>query len=122
MNEDHIPETLAECIEFMITFVPPYSLEEFRQCDEEYCELGHPDGNWGQWIRNAWGLWDVDSPLTKWFAERDVYHADDKSAMIMKALYKHLNGDDYDFDADVKMYESYWNNLKVDVKKEMGFK
>lgn len=121
MTEDYIPKNLYECLTYMMIFVSPEALDEFKKVEERWCILGHPNSDWGLATRNNWGLWDNGSELSKWFANLGVYHADDKSAIILKALYFKLNDREYDINTDILYYQEYWSKMGHDVKKECGY-
>ncbi len=46
----------------------------------------------GMAMRNEWGLWHGKTPLSKWLRAHGVFHGDDQSAVIYKALWRRLNG------------------------------
>ena len=62
----------------------------------------------GMDMRNSWGLWDKDQPLTKWFRERGIWHPDDMSAIIYKAYWYHLNDMPFNILKEAMYYENYW--------------
>lgn len=62
----------------------------------------------GMSLRNRWELWTGTSPLSMWFFERGIKHADDMSGIILTALKHRVMGTPYDMDADVKFYQDYW--------------
>jgi hypothetical protein len=59
-------------------------------------------------IRNDLHLWDDDTPLTKWFAANDIYHGDDRSGTIFKAMWCKLNNKPFDIKAEAEFYRAYW--------------
>lgn len=70
----------------------------------------------GRDIRNDWKLWDKNSVLYKWFAERGVFHADDMSSIILKRAYCEQKELPFDFDTEVKRYQEYWEKVNNDKK------
>jgi hypothetical protein len=56
----------------------------------------------GRFIRNNLGLWDSDKELTKFFIANGITHADDMSAILMKAFYRNLNGVNYSIEELLK--------------------
>jgi len=69
----------------------------------------------GMSIRNKWGLWVKEQPLTQWFRERGIWHADDMSTAIFKAYWFQLNGMKFDILREAKKCEKYWE------KQGLGF-
>jgi hypothetical protein len=64
----------------------------------------HPSG-FG--MRNSWGLWS-GSTLAQWFYTKQIYHADDMSAIIFESYKRHIDGDDRDLDIQIKKYHNHW--------------
>ena len=67
----------------------------------------------GMAMRNNWGLWDKEQPLTTWFRNNGIWHADDMSSLIYKAYWCFLNDMRFDIDNEVYFYESYWKMTGV---------
>ena len=53
----------------------------------------------GMALRNDLDLWFENTPLTKWFTVRGVLHGDDRSQVIIKAMWCRLNGKPLDIAA-----------------------
>lgn len=62
----------------------------------------------GMAMRNAWGLWEKDQPLTKWFRDHRIWHADDMSAIIYKSLWCKLNHKKFDIYTEAAYYIKFW--------------
>lgn len=107
MNPETIPTTLDEAV----TLLAAQSTRE----DRDYF-LSQTDASFhfttGMAIRNAWGLWDKESPLYKHFAAMGIYHADDMSGIIFAAFRAHLKNETLDLAAQVKRYQDYWNKTR----------
>jgi hypothetical protein len=67
----------------------------------------------GMAMRNNLGLWRNDSPLTNWFSENGVFHGDDRSATIYKALWCKLNDKPFDIKKEASHYQAYWKQKGV---------
>lgn len=59
-------------------------------------------------LRNDWGLWESDTPLSQWFATHDIHHGDDKSAAIFKAVWSRLSGRPFDITAESEAFRQHW--------------
>jgi hypothetical protein len=58
-------------------------------------------------IRNSWGLWS-GSELANWFYNRQIYHADDMSGIIIDSYERYLNNKPINLDEQVKNYHNHW--------------
>ena len=58
-------------------------------------------------LRNSWGLWS-GSILAQWFYTKQIYHADDMSAIIFDSYKRSLIGEDRDLDGQIKKYHNHW--------------
>ncbi len=87
--------------------------------DEIAFSRAHEDGasamlhfNGGMALRNAWGLWQNETPIARWLQERKIVHGDDRSCVIYTALWRKLNGliiDDEWIATQAAFYERFWN-------------
>lgn len=64
----------------------------------------------GMHLRNTWKLWEPQSPLSLWFGKLGIYHADDMSGIIIKALKCKVDETEFDLTEEVAYYKSYWAN------------
>ncbi len=65
--------------------------------------------SFGQDIRNNWKLWEPNSLLSQHFQNRfKIAHADDMSAIILRALHAKETGAAYDPQEDVKRFAQHW--------------
>jgi hypothetical protein len=62
----------------------------------------------GMAMRNNWGLWDKEQPLTKWFRARGIWHADDMSAIILKAYWCFLSDVPFHIAKEAEHYKKFW--------------
>ncbi len=84
-----IPKTLEESIQELIKMNIPSDQLDDRS------------------IRNAWGLW-TGSELAQWFYEKDIYHADDMSGIIIESYQKTLEGNPLELENQIRMYHKHW--------------
>jgi hypothetical protein len=64
----------------------------------------------GMAMRNSLRLWEHDSPLTKWFCEQGIYHGDDRSAVIFKALWCRMRNQPFNIEQEAAYYRDYWKD------------
>lgn len=100
----YIPKDLDEAIECLDTLLS----EEDKQYTSDSLTLESFSTNThfsiGMWMRNNWGLWG-GSRLQRYFTERNVYHPDDMSGIILEAYYKKkIKGMEYSVEDDVAKY------------------
>lgn len=69
----------------------------------------------GRYLRNNWGLWDMSSPLYKWFKAHGVWHTDDMSSIIIRSYYRKTNGRPIELQEQVQEYVEYWKGVTASV-------
>ena len=62
----------------------------------------------GMALRNDWGLWYNETPLAKWFTGKRLYHGDDRSGLLSKAVEAKIKGENFDLDSEIKFYQEWW--------------
>jgi hypothetical protein len=67
----------------------------------------------GMAMRNIWGLWIKEQPLTQWFRSHGIWHADDMCALIYKAYWCSLHDKRFDIDKEAQHYKDYWTKQGV---------
>ncbi len=104
-----IPRTLEEAVEQILGQMTEADKEAFAAEPE-----GSPGARYhhgvGTAIRNEWQLWDRENPtpLVKWFRANGLWHADDFSAIIFKAVWSALNRQRFDIAKERAYYEDFW--------------
>lgn len=93
-------ETAIDCLE---THLTPESLTTLK---EEGAVMAH--FGLGMWIRNNWGLWG-GGPLGQSLNKMGFVHPDDMSSEILAGLVARLRGEEYDLEARIAYYRSYWD-------------
>lgn len=84
------PTTLAEAVDRIIATMTEDDKAAYRaQPAESPGAIFHHFG--GMAMRNAWDLWSHDSFLCQWLSGRGFFNGDDRSALIYKAVWCHLN-------------------------------
>jgi len=84
------PASFADAVEALDALIPTATKQYLRSLDEAGLDREH----WGLGVavRNVLGLSRDDGPLTRWFEERGVVHADEMSTAILRAYWRRLQG------------------------------
>lgn len=100
-----LPSNLEECFEVLKNELQQEDLcaIKFMQ-QKDICRLHH---NLGRWVRNNWKLWE-SGPLTKFFNELDIHHADDMSGIIIESFWLHLRNEPLELERQIKFYQDFW--------------
>lgn len=102
-----IPKTLDEAIDIIIAENSKKDMDKYKSEPED-----HPGAQYhfssGMAMRNAWGLWYNETPISKWFKSHGVLHGDDRSGIIFKALWCRLNNKLFDIHKEGAYYINWW--------------
>ena len=118
------PVSLEEAVHFLDQELSEANKQRIRDYErEEYVGALHM--GLGMWLRNNLGLW-WNCPLTRYFNDRGVAHADNMSGAILDAYWRHLNGETYDVASIIQCYadwESEAEKLRAEAEArgEKGF-
>ncbi len=104
---ERAPKTLDEAVDQMIAAMTEDDKARFRQEDPKWPGIGFHFGG-GMAMRNEWGLWEHITPLGQQFLANGVWHGDDRSACVYKALYARLTGQPFDLAAQGRFYRAWW--------------
>ena len=85
-------------------------LDGFKELDEDSALILVHMGL-GVVVRNKLGLWQ-ENKLTKHFSTIGIFHPDDMSSVMFKALHRKLNNRTLDLVAEAQMYKEHWENAK----------
>jgi hypothetical protein len=105
MEKNYIPQNLEEAIQYFDKIVGDEDKFEFLKSGGNGYHL-----NVGMCIRNDWELW-WGSPLAKWFYEREIYHADDMSGIILDSFYNYLLKRPIDIEGQIVRYHKHWEKF-----------
>lgn len=86
----YIPSDLQDCFRELNRALPVGMIDDIRTGGEGGLSLPH--FGLGMWMRNNWGLWNMESRLIKYCASIGFGDADDASSMIIESYWRHLNG------------------------------
>lgn len=108
---DRVPMSLEEAVEIIVGSLDD-SERDFILEHTNHAEIHH---TFGQHIRNAWSLWDLDTILVTHFKERfKIGHADDISGMICSHVWSEVYGVPIYSNDIVKRYHKHWKKMGVD--------
>ncbi len=62
----------------------------------------------GMSIRNNWGLWGNSTPIAKWFTAKRLYHGDDRSGILAKAVNAKIKNEEFNLEKEIKFYQEWW--------------
>lgn len=97
-----IPSTLDEAVDQILAGMTQEEKDAYAREPSTY----HHGG--GTAMRNDWGLWFGDTPISAYLRAHRVFHGDDQSSVIFKAVWNRLNGFSTDLAAEAAYYEAYW--------------
>lgn len=103
------PKTLFQAVEALDKYMTDDSRKRFAKEDGTSPGSNFHFGG-AMAMRNNWGLWDNEQPLTKWFRDYGVWHADDMSSIIFKAYWCFLNEVNFDIEKESEFYKNFWKN------------
>lgn len=99
------PKSLDECFQSLSNRLSDEELEQFRQTNENDIIVFFHFGL-GSYIRSNLGLFCGVAPLTKFFIEKEVFHPDDMSSIILYGFWLYLNSKPCDYDSVSQFYAS----------------
>lgn len=102
---DNLPETLDEAVDMLVADMTEEEKHWLRTEPDVLAQIHHGPGTA---LRNGWGMWDKEAPLSRWFRERGIWHPDDGSAMVFGALIARLRGKFFDVIAEAAYYTEFW--------------
>lgn len=107
-----IPANLNEAVDTLLANMTPQQQADYAKVPEDHLGSYFHFGG-GMVMRNNWDLWRGKTPISKWLRAHRIYHGDDCSAVIYKALWRRLRGlsigDDW-LAKEAAFYEQFWNH------------
>jgi len=114
-----VPNTLDEAIETILAQLTPANIQDIMHIEEGDVEVAHGRSENldmymclnGLRIRNDWRLWDATShSLSSWFADHEIYHADDMSGIVCKAVWMNLKGlGEINIEQEAEWFKQWWD-------------
>lgn len=105
-----IPTTLDEAVDQILAGMSAADKVAYAKEREHYPGVRfHFSG--GMAMRNDWGLWHHETVLAKWLLARRLFHGDDRSAIVFKALWRRIHGlplSEEWLATEAAHYETFW--------------
>ncbi|MCL6582752.1 MAG: GTP cyclohydrolase [bacterium] len=101
-----IPKNLDECFTELNNMLGPLAIDEIRNEKESSVRMFHY--GLGTSIKNCWELWRTHSPLTQYFNQLGIYHADDMSDIILTSFWRYLNNKPINLEELIERYQRSW--------------
>jgi hypothetical protein len=114
-DQIYVPKDLDDCFARLKKILKPEDVEKIKRGTEQ--DMIDYHFGLGLWIRNNWGLWK-GGRLAKWFNEQGIHHPDDMSGIVLHSFWRHLNSKPIELDKQVKYYQDYWKQVRVDNERE----
>jgi len=96
-----IPTDLNSCFMELDRLLNDTIKQEIRNIQYSFELVGKYHMGLGRWIRNNWGLWG-GSRFQIYFNDREIFHPDEMSSIILICYLKHLNGEIFDSEEIIK--------------------
>lgn len=113
-TNEKIPVDLDDAVSILISGQTPEVLEKIAKMSNDEFWSNGLHMTMGMGLRNSWGLWFNETQISKWFTTIDVYHGDDRSAIILNSFWRQVAGLPRDLETQLEVYKKHW--------KEAGFK
>lgn len=112
----YIPKNLEDCFIQIDKMLNDSLRTEFKKISEEDF-TGKTHFGLGIWMRNNWSLWG-GSRLSKYFNEKEIYHPDDMSGIILTSYHRRLTDKKIDLENQISYYKTYWKVAEEPNKKD----
>jgi hypothetical protein len=101
-----IPKNLDECFTELNKILGALVINEIKNEKESDIRMFHY--GLGISIKNNWELWHTHSPLTQYFKQLGIHHADDMSDIILASFWRYLHNQPINLDDLIKHYQGFW--------------
>lgn len=88
----YIPNNFDEAVDYLV--------KQKTNVDDHYGA--------GMSTRNNWGLWGNSTAIAKWFTAKRLYHGDDRSGILAKAVNAKIKNEEFDLEKEIKFYQEWW--------------
>ena len=106
INMDAVPLTATEALVMFVAALTNEEKKALKEVEETHIALFHH--TWGQDIRNAWSMWEKDTPLVNSFKQLGITHPDDMSEIVMTCAWRQLNKKPIKLQDQIKSHQEYW--------------
>jgi hypothetical protein len=104
-----IPKNLDECFNELNNILGALVINEIKKDKESDMRMFHY--GLGTSIKNSWELWHTHSPLTQYFNQLGIQHADDMSDIILTSFWRYLHNQPINLDDLISHYQGFWLNF-----------
>ena len=101
--QDTVPSSIEQAVEAL--------LAAFDEWDRQVIREGEPYYHFtcGMRVRNAWSLWQKDSPIVRDAIQKyGIAHGDDVSGLIFAWAFAKVRGQTFDPALQVEEYRKHW--------------
>lgn len=106
--KNDIPNTLDEAVDQILTLMTQEQKDAYAREPADRAGAAQHHGL-GTAIRNDWGLWFGETPISAFLKANRIVHGDDQSAVIFRAVWNRLNGFSTNLETEAAYYEKHWN-------------
>jgi hypothetical protein len=104
LDPDSVPTTVEGAVDALIASMSGPEREAVEQSHGSAFHFGA-----GMFVRNAWSLWNPDSPLKRDAVEKySIAHADDISGLIWAWVAAKLRGQPFDPIRECARFHEHW--------------
>lgn len=114
-SSQSIPTSLDNALTQLDTLINK-DFQEWIRClpDQNFSVYTHH--SLGNYLRNKWSLWS-NSPLVDFFNEKEIFHPDDMSSIILDSYQRKIKGQDVQLEQQIKVYKDFWDKKSEENKK-----
>lgn len=108
----YIPKDLEDCFVQLNFFWEDSTQKKIKSWSEREF-TGKLHLGFGMWMRNNWQLWG-GSRLSEYFDDLGISHPDDMTGIILVSYHRRLNGKEIRLEEQVKYYQDYWEETRIE--------
>lgn len=106
ISQDSVPSTIAAAVDAIVVSIDETEREFIRSESRSHLAVHHTVG---RYIRNAWSLWDPDSPIKRdAIATYRIAHADDISGLILSWVAAKVRDEEFNPFAECERFHQHW--------------
>lgn len=106
LDMDSVPYTIKEAVDAFIESMTDEEREAFSSIEERGLALFHL--TIGSELRNAWSLWEKNTPLVLDFNRVGIQHPDDMSGILLSSAWRKLHKKPVGLKSQVRIYKNFW--------------
>jgi len=117
-HENYIPKNLSESIVYLDCNMGDDFKLKFKTKPESKA-ISSLHFGLGMSIRNNWRLWDGENEIYNFFKNKEIYHPDDISSIILTSYHRKLNGLDINLQNQINFYKEFHKKAQEEYEKEL---